>query len=136
MASWELIFFFVQMELNIAFFARLIGDHSAAEKFSAASQARRAAINSVFWNAKMDQWLDYWLINSNSCKVKILIMLLLSYELHQFLKYSACTNPSTRELTVGMGKVKMKTFLLLISFLYGLISSTQVGDSVIIFWHL
>eukprot|EP00268_Persea_americana_P040382 TRINITY_DN400_c1_g1_i1.p1 TRINITY_DN400_c1_g1~~TRINITY_DN400_c1_g1_i1.p1 ORF type:complete len:594 (-),score=111.37 TRINITY_DN400_c1_g1_i1:1058-2839(-) len=64
----DLNVYVLQMELNIAFFARLIGDHSAAEKFSAASQARRAAINSVFWNAKMDQWLDYWLINSNSCK--------------------------------------------------------------------
>lgn len=63
------------MELDIAFFAKLIGDDSAAEKFSAASQARRAAISSIFWNPKMDQWLDYWLNNNSSCKVKILILL-------------------------------------------------------------
>ncbi|XXG77738.1 hypothetical protein AAC387_Pa08g1834 [Persea americana] len=60
--------YILKMELDIAFFARLTGDDSVAERFSAVSQARFAAINSIFWNAKMSQWLDYWLINNNTCK--------------------------------------------------------------------
>lgn len=64
-----IIFSIIQMELDISFFARLIGDDSSAEKFSAVSQARFAAMNSIFWNAKMAQWLDYWLIYNGTCKV-------------------------------------------------------------------
>lgn len=136
------------MELDIAFFARLLGDDVAAEKFSAASQARHATIKSIFWNAKLDQWLDYWMPNNSTCKVAhsyIDIVLFLRifweclflwcYKLYHFLKYSAFPNSSTRELTLGKGRIKIKTFLLRTLFLFGLTYSTQVGDSVFVFWH-
>jgi len=50
------------MELDIAFFAKITGDYSTSESFLKASQARQKAMESVFWNAKMGQWLDYWLM--------------------------------------------------------------------------
>lgn len=58
------------MELDIAFFAKAIGDSSTTDFFLKASEARRKAINSIFWNSKKGQWLDYWL--SNSCEVGLL----------------------------------------------------------------
>ncbi|KAL6005632.1 hypothetical protein ACLOJK_006202 [Asimina triloba] len=54
------------MELDIAFLAGILGESSIAERYSAASQARHASVNSIFWNANMSQWLDYWLVNNNS----------------------------------------------------------------------
>ncbi|XP_077234084.1 trehalase 1 [Tasmannia lanceolata] len=60
--------YILKMELDIAFFARIIGENSTAEKFSAASQDRHEAMNSIFWNAKMAQWLDYWIVNDSQCK--------------------------------------------------------------------
>jgi alpha,alpha-trehalase len=65
----ELWYFLIQMELDIAFFAKVTGDHSTAENFLKASRARQKAIKSVFWNAKMGQWLDYWL-NDSTCEVE------------------------------------------------------------------
>lgn len=59
--------FILKMELDISFFAKVIGDHTTAKSFLEASQARRKAITSVFWNAKMGQWLDYWL-NNKTCE--------------------------------------------------------------------
>ncbi|XP_038977904.1 probable trehalase isoform X2 [Phoenix dactylifera] len=60
--------FIYKMELDIAFFAKLIGDNSTSEKFLAASKARQAAIRSIFWNSEMEQWLDYWLISKSNCE--------------------------------------------------------------------
>ena len=57
------------MELDIAFFAKLTGDYNTAESFLKASQARQKAMQSVFWNEKMGQWLDYWL-SDNTCEVE------------------------------------------------------------------
>lgn len=57
-----------KMELDIAFFAKLVGDKTTSDKFLAASKARLAAIKSVFWNAEMEQWLDYWLASESDCK--------------------------------------------------------------------
>lgn len=56
-----------QMELDIAFMAKTIGDSLTAEHFLEASEARRTAINSIFWNTEKGQWFDYWL--SNNCEV-------------------------------------------------------------------
>ena len=58
----------VQMELNIAFFAKVTGDNSTAQHFLQLSESRKKALNSVFWNSDMKQWLDYWLTNS-TCQV-------------------------------------------------------------------
>ncbi|KAK7318060.1 hypothetical protein RJT34_02758 [Clitoria ternatea] len=59
--------FLIGMELNIAFFAKVTGDNSTAEHFLEISELRKKAINSVFWNANMKQWLDYWL-DSSKCE--------------------------------------------------------------------
>ncbi|XP_061361632.1 trehalase-like [Gastrolobium bilobum] len=56
--------FLLGMELNIAFFAKVTGDNSTAEHFLELSDARKKAMNSVFWNEDMKQWLDSWLTNS------------------------------------------------------------------------
>ncbi|OAY59719.1 trehalase [Manihot esculenta] len=65
----DLNVFILKMELGIAFLAKETGDESIAESFLEASQARKRAINSVFWNEKMGQWLDYWLITGTTCQV-------------------------------------------------------------------
>lgn len=58
------------MELDIASLAKVIGENTISERFVEASQGRKKAMDSVFWNAKMGQWVDYWLgDNSTSCKV-------------------------------------------------------------------
>ncbi|KAK8963496.1 putative trehalase [Platanthera guangdongensis] len=54
-------------ELDIAFFAKEIGDDQTSESFSKASKARQFAMRSIFWNAEMNQWLDYWL-SSGDCQ--------------------------------------------------------------------
>ena len=56
------------MELNITFFAKVTGDNDTAEHFLKASDVRKKAMNSVFWNEDMKQWLDYWITNS-TCQV-------------------------------------------------------------------
>ncbi|ESW32195.1 hypothetical protein PHAVU_002G301500 [Phaseolus vulgaris] len=56
--------FLLGMELNIAFFAKVAGDNSTAERFLENSDLRKKAMNSVFWNANMKQWLDFWLENT------------------------------------------------------------------------
>ncbi|GKV53285.1 hypothetical protein SLEP1_g59818 [Rubroshorea leprosula] len=66
----DLNVFILKMELDISFLAREIGADGIAENFLKASQARQRAINSVFWNEKMGQWLDYWLSNGTTCKVE------------------------------------------------------------------
>ncbi|KAL3362500.1 hypothetical protein AABB24_015077 [Solanum stoloniferum] len=58
--------FLLKMELNIAFLANLVGESSTASHFTEAAQNRQKAINCIFWNAEMGQWLDYWLINSDT----------------------------------------------------------------------
>ncbi|KAL6986454.1 alpha,alpha-trehalase [Sarracenia purpurea var. burkii] len=56
------------MELTIAFLANVTGDSMTTAHFLEAAQARQQAMNSVFWNAEMGQWLDYWLSNPTTCK--------------------------------------------------------------------
>nr|XP_004503576.2 probable trehalase isoform X1 [Cicer arietinum] len=58
--------FLLGMELNIAFFAKVTGDNSTAKHFLQISDVRTKAMNSVFWNANMKQWLDCWLSNTTS----------------------------------------------------------------------
>ncbi|KAK9275467.1 hypothetical protein L1049_022734 [Liquidambar formosana] len=60
--------FILKMELDIAFLAKVTGEKSTADRFLEAAQARKRAMNSILWNEKMGQWLDYWLDNSTSCK--------------------------------------------------------------------
>ncbi|XVF51258.1 hypothetical protein PTKIN_Ptkin04bG0170200 [Pterospermum kingtungense] len=60
--------FVLRMELDIAFFAKVVGENAIAEDFLRASQTRKKAFNSVFWNENMGQWVDYWLNNGAECK--------------------------------------------------------------------
>ena len=57
------------MELDIAFMANVLGNKATMESFLEAAEARKNAINSVFWNDEMGQWLDYRLANGPICKV-------------------------------------------------------------------
>ncbi|KAJ0106579.1 hypothetical protein Patl1_17459 [Pistacia atlantica] len=59
----DLNVFVLRMELDIAFFAKVVGDNKTAKSFLKASQTRKRAINSVFWNEEKRQWLDYWFDN-------------------------------------------------------------------------
>ncbi|XP_031248812.1 probable trehalase [Pistacia vera] len=59
----DLNVFVLRMELDIAFFAKVVGDNRTAKSFLKASQTRKRAINSVFWNEEKWQWLDYWFDN-------------------------------------------------------------------------
>ncbi|KAL5719054.1 alpha,alpha-trehalase [Ranunculus cassubicifolius] len=59
--------YMLKMELDIAFLARTMGENSTSDQFLSASEDRRKAMNSIFWNDKKGQWLDYWL-DSNACK--------------------------------------------------------------------
>jgi alpha,alpha-trehalase len=53
--------FLFQMEVNIAFFAKVVGDIETSRNFSVFAKSRKKAIQSILWNAKMGQWFDYWL---------------------------------------------------------------------------
>ena len=58
------------MELNIAFLAKVNGDHSVSKRFFDASRARKKAMELIFWNEEMGQWNDYWFDTS---AVKVLL---------------------------------------------------------------
>jgi len=60
------------MELDIAFFANVTGDSVTADEFLEAAKERQQAMNSVFWNEEMGQWLDYWLISNHPTSQVIL----------------------------------------------------------------
>ncbi|KAK3030631.1 hypothetical protein RJ639_035835, partial [Escallonia herrerae] len=60
--------FILKMELDISFLANAIGENNTAVHFMEAAGARQEAMNSVFWNAEMGQWLDYWLKGNTTCK--------------------------------------------------------------------
>jgi alpha,alpha-trehalase len=60
--------FILKMELDITSLAKATRDQIIAKKFSKASQMRKHALNSIFWNDKMGQWLDYWNDHDVSCK--------------------------------------------------------------------
>ncbi|KAE8694309.1 putative trehalase [Hibiscus syriacus] len=64
----DLNIFILKMELDIALFAKLVGENAIAEEFLRASQTRKKAVDFVFWNENMGQWLDYWLNNGAESK--------------------------------------------------------------------
>ncbi|XP_013671498.2 trehalase [Brassica napus] len=57
----DLNVFLLKMELDIAFMMEIAGDRKGSERFVKASEARKKAFETVFWNEKAAQWLDYWL---------------------------------------------------------------------------
>ena len=66
------------MELDIAFMANVLGNKATMESFLEAAEARKKAINSVFWNGERGQWFDYRLANGTICKVFSSCMILKS----------------------------------------------------------
>uniref|UniRef100_A0A0D6QZS9 Trehalase n=1 Tax=Araucaria cunninghamii TaxID=56994 RepID=A0A0D6QZS9_ARACU len=63
----DLNIYLLQMELNIAFFAKKLGNSSIAKTFTQASVSRYHAIDAILWNDDMGQWLDYW-IDPHKCE--------------------------------------------------------------------
>lgn len=61
------------MELDIAFMMEISGDKSRSDRFKKASKAREKAIETVFWNEKAGQWLDYWLSSNGDVSYRIFI---------------------------------------------------------------
>ncbi|KAH9769897.1 Trehalase [Citrus sinensis] len=51
----DLNIFILKMELDIASMAQIVGDNRIAESFLKAAQARKQAINSIFWNEEKGQ---------------------------------------------------------------------------------
>ncbi|XP_061965965.1 trehalase-like [Populus nigra] len=64
----DLNVYILKMELDIAFLANVLGNKATMESFLEAAEARKNAINSVFWNGEMGQWFDYRLTNGAICK--------------------------------------------------------------------
>lgn len=62
---------FSQMELDITFLANVAGETSHALHFARASEARKKAMEIVFWNTEKGQWFDYWLNDSSSGEVTL-----------------------------------------------------------------
>jgi alpha,alpha-trehalase len=60
----DLNVFLLKMELDIAFMMKVSGDQNGSDRFVKASKAREKAFQTVFWNEKAGQWLDYWLSSS------------------------------------------------------------------------
>ncbi|PWA88807.1 hypothetical protein CTI12_AA118820 [Artemisia annua] len=60
--------FVLKMELDITLLANVAGETSHALHFARASEARKKAMEIVFWNAEKGQWFDYWLNDSSSGK--------------------------------------------------------------------
>ncbi|CAI0408819.1 unnamed protein product [Linum tenue] len=58
--------YLLKLELDIALLANVTGEETVAKSFSEASQIRKKAIESVFWNAEKGQWFDYWLNDDGS----------------------------------------------------------------------
>ena len=67
------------MELDIAFMMDICGDKNGSERFVKASEAREKAFETVFWNEKAGQWLDYWL--SSDGDVSYIISLVAMFDL-------------------------------------------------------
>uniref|UniRef100_A0A6N2JX87 Trehalase n=1 Tax=Salix viminalis TaxID=40686 RepID=A0A6N2JX87_SALVM len=92
----DLNVYILKMEQNIAFFANVLGHKSTMESFLEAAEARKNAINSVFWNEEMGQWLDYRLANGPICKVLSSCICCFGGECHEkFTKFrpgSCCRN--------------------------------------------
>ncbi|ESR44925.1 hypothetical protein CICLE_v10000621mg [Citrus x clementina] len=59
----DLNIFILKMELDIVSMAQIVGDNKTVESFLKSAQARKEAIDSVFWNEENGQWLDYWISN-------------------------------------------------------------------------
>ncbi|EFJ14331.1 hypothetical protein SELMODRAFT_156751 [Selaginella moellendorffii] len=58
------------MENNIAYFAKLLGKKELQRRFHKHATSRKAAINAVFWNEEMGQYLDYWLVKRNATDIE------------------------------------------------------------------
>ncbi|XP_024398910.1 probable trehalase isoform X5 [Physcomitrium patens] len=55
-----------QMEKNIEYFAKILGNQTTEMRFAIAAKDRQRAIQKVLWNRKKGQWYDVWL-HPNRC---------------------------------------------------------------------
>ncbi|XP_024529022.1 probable trehalase isoform X2 [Selaginella moellendorffii] len=58
--------FLVQMENNIALFAKLLGKSDYEKHFYKLANSRKIAMDAILWNEEMGQYLDYWLVKRNA----------------------------------------------------------------------
>ncbi|XP_047308366.1 probable trehalase [Impatiens glandulifera] len=58
--------FILKMELDISVLAKENGDRETSLQYLKASQVRKLAMNSIFWNEEKGQWFDYWLDGKSS----------------------------------------------------------------------
>jgi len=55
-----------QMEKNIEYFAKILGNQTIETRFATAAKNRQKAIQLIHWNRKTSQWFDVWL-SPNQC---------------------------------------------------------------------
>ncbi|KAL7608568.1 hypothetical protein Lser_V15G10043 [Lactuca serriola] len=60
--------FIYKMELDISFLAKVSGKTSDCLHFKEASNARKKAMDAIFWNEEKGQWFDYWLDHDSNRK--------------------------------------------------------------------
>lgn len=121
----------IQMELDIASLAKVVGDKRTAESFLEASQARKHAINSVFWNEEEGQWLDYWISDGNNCEVIICTRGFLPDSImHSSVLLNSPLGYTPSTLKCGKLQIRIIMYLLQTLFLYGSNCSTQVCNSL------
>ena len=57
-----------QMEKNIEYFAKVLGNQPIETRFASAAKDRQRAIQRIHWNRKKGQWFDAWL-SPNHCNL-------------------------------------------------------------------
>ena len=57
-----------QLEKNIQYFAKVLGNSTTEKWFTTAASQRQRAIQKILWNRKKGQWFDAWL-STNNCTV-------------------------------------------------------------------
>jgi len=57
-----------QLEKNIQYFAKVLGNSTTENWFTIAASQRQRAIQRILWNRKKGQWFDAWL-STNNCTV-------------------------------------------------------------------
>jgi hypothetical protein len=57
-----------QMEKNIEYFAKVLGNQPIETRFASAAKDRQRAIQRIHWNRKEGQWFDAWL-SPNHCSL-------------------------------------------------------------------
>lgn len=119
------------MELDIAFMMEISGDKNGSDRFVKAAKARKKAFETVFWNEKAGQWLDYWLSSNGDVSYTILVPPIV------FLMRKICERVCVfRSLRHGKLRTRTTMFLHLTLLQSGLIPLIQVKLYIYIFNYI